>query len=50
MSENIEPQVILFGDLPRIESAEFGDYLKQWHEDHNGIKPDDCQNLATDES
>ena len=33
MSDN---QVKLSGDLPRIDSDEFGDFLHQWHADHNG--------------
>lgn len=35
-----EPKVVLNGDLPRIESDEFGEFLRQWHLDHNGEMPE----------
>ena len=33
-----EPQVQLYGDLPPIDSDEFGEFLAQWHADHNEIE------------
>jgi hypothetical protein len=30
-----EPQLQLCGDLPPIHSDEFGEFLAQWHADHN---------------